>query len=274
MKASLHNLSLVALVLAAFQATGAHAQSLSIAHPGDSSKHVEYFLEKPGGKGPWPTVVFLHGHQDGLRPGGRDFVTWGILDRFAKRGYLAVAVSQPGYGASSGPADFCGPYTQHAVSAVIAKFRRDGDSVLDKVVIEGISRGALVAGLIAAEDPSIAGIVLISGLYDLPRFMADPKSGEARLVAQSIIEETGGGSDALQKRSVLHFARNIKTAAIIMNGGKDDRTDPEQARRLATEINFNGGTSRAIIYPEYGHQIPVKAPESAIGQFIDAVLGK
>ena len=104
--------------------------------------------------------------------------------------------------------------------------------------------------------------------------MANPKSNEARLVAQSMIEETGGGSDALQKRSILHFARDIKTAAIIMNGGKDDRTDPEQARRLATEINSKGGTARAIIYPEYGHQIPVKVRESAIDQFIDAVLGK
>ena len=231
-----HNILPLIAVLAACRATGVHAQSLSIAHPDDSSKHVEYFLKKPGGKGPWPTVVFLHGHQEGLRPGGKDFVTWGILDRFANRGYLAVAVSQPGYGLSSGPADFCGPDTQHAVSAVITKLRRDGDSALDRVVIEGISRGALVAGLIAAEDRSIAGIILISGLYDLPRFIANPKSSEARLVAQSIIEETGGGSDALQKRSVLHFARNIKTAAIIMNGGKDDRTDPEQARRLATEI--------------------------------------
>src|SRR5690242_11682897 len=131
-------LPLIALVFGGCQTTRVDAQSLSIIHPDDSSKRVEYFLEKPKGTGPWPTVVFLHGHQQGLRPGGRDFVTWGVLDRFAKRGYLGVAISQPGYGASSGPADFCGRYTQNAVSAVVAKLQRDGDADLNQVVIEGI----------------------------------------------------------------------------------------------------------------------------------------
>ena len=168
-----HSLPLIALVLAACRATDVYAQSLSIVHPDDSSKHVEYFLEKPGGKGPWPTVVFLHGHQEGLRPGGRDFVTWGILDRFAKRGYLAVAVTQPGYDASIEPADFCGPYTQHAVSAVIAKLRRDGDSAFDRLVIEGISRGALVAGLIAAEDRSRASMTCPGSWQTLNRARRD-----------------------------------------------------------------------------------------------------
>ena len=101
----------------------AQAQTLSIPHPDEPVKKVEYFLQKPKGNGPWPTVVFLHGHQDWPRAGGKDFVQWGVLDQFADHGYLAVAVSQPGYGNSTGPADFCGPFTQHAVAAVIAKLR-------------------------------------------------------------------------------------------------------------------------------------------------------
>jgi dipeptidyl aminopeptidase/acylaminoacyl peptidase len=39
-------------------------------------------------------VIFLHGHQEGARPGGEVFVRWGVLDRFAGRGDLAVAVSR------------------------------------------------------------------------------------------------------------------------------------------------------------------------------------
>ncbi len=104
----------------------AKAQTLSIPHPDDPAKKVEYFLEKPKGDGPWPTIVLLHGHQEWPSAGGKDFVKWGVLDEFAGRGYLAVAVSQPGYGGSTGPADFCGPFTQHAVAAVIAKLHADG----------------------------------------------------------------------------------------------------------------------------------------------------
>jgi len=87
----------------------AGAQALSIPHPDDPAKKVEYFLEKPKGYGPWPMIVLLHGHQEWPRAGGKDFVKWGVLDEFAGRGYLAVAISQPGYGGSTGAADFCGP---------------------------------------------------------------------------------------------------------------------------------------------------------------------
>ena len=65
----------------------ANAQTLSIPHPDDPAKKVEYFLEKPKGDAPWPTVIFLHGHQEPPRAGGRDFVQWGVLDDFAGRGY-------------------------------------------------------------------------------------------------------------------------------------------------------------------------------------------
>lgn len=66
----------------------ARAQTLSIAHPDDPSKKIEYFLEKPKGTGPWPMIVLLHGHQEWPRAGGKDFVQWGVLDEFAGRGYL------------------------------------------------------------------------------------------------------------------------------------------------------------------------------------------
>ena len=86
-------------------------QGLLIPHPKDTSKQVEYFIRRPAGEGPWPTLIFLHGHQEDPRTGGEVFVQWGVLEQIAKRGYLAVAVSQPGYGRSTGPADFCGPFT-------------------------------------------------------------------------------------------------------------------------------------------------------------------
>lgn len=269
-----HFLLLIASTLLLSCHDGAAARSVSVAHPDDATKTVEYFLERPSGYGPWPTVVLLHGHQDGAKPGGEVFVDWGVLKQLAGRGYLVVAVSQPGYGRSTGPADFSGVFTQHAVEGVIAKLRADGLASPDRLLIEGISRGALTAGLVAAQDPTVSGLVLISGVYDLPAYVAksDPSPARKAVVA-AMKAETGGAADALIARSLLRRAADIKAAVLILNGAKDDRTDPEQARALAELITRGGGTARAIIYPDAGHQIPIDVRNKDVDLFIDDVLG-
>lgn len=243
-------------------------------HPDDPSRQVEYYVESPPGPGPWPTVVLLHGHQDTPGAGGRDFAEWGVLAQLAGRGYLAVAVSQPGYGASAGPADFCGPFTQHAVRGVIAHLRAEGAAAPDRLVIEGISRGALTAGLIAADDSSVTGLVLISGVYDLPAWAADPGPGLVkRALVATLRAETGGTDEALQARSVARGAARIRASTLVLAGALDDRTDPGQARALADAIVRAGGQARAIVYPDVGHRIPVAERNADVDPFLDRVLG-
>jgi dipeptidyl aminopeptidase/acylaminoacyl peptidase len=253
---------------------GADSPSLRIRHPVDPRKEVEYFLEHPAGRGPWATIIILHGYQEGERPGGKEIADWGLLKQLSGRGYLAVAISQPGYGRSAGPPDFCGVFTQHAVAGVMAQLRAQGLASRNKLVIEGISRGALTAGLVAAEDSGVSGLVLISGVYDLQAYIADSNPSAAKKnVVESIFAETGGTPDALAARSVLSRARGIKASVLILNGAKDDRTDPNQAQALAELITRAGGKARAIIYPDFGHQIPVDVRSKDVDPFIDKLLG-
>lgn len=269
-------LSILALgLLADASLSGAQPQGQLIPHPEDDSKQVEYFMKSPSGEGPWPTLVFLHGHQEAPSAGARVFVQWGVLDQIAERGYLAVAVSQPGYGESTGEADFCGPFTQRAVMGVITKLRTEGYVSSGKLVLVGISRGALVAGLIAAQVRSVSGVVLVSGLFDLRELAQGSGASEIKqAILKSVVAETGGGDDAIRARSLMPFASDIKAATLILNGGKDDRTDPDQARQLAEEINAHGGNARAIIYPDLGHQIPVQVRSRDIDPFIEEILEK
>jgi dipeptidyl aminopeptidase/acylaminoacyl peptidase len=252
----------------------ARAQTLSIAHPDDPPRKIEYFLEKPAGPGPWPAIILLHGHQDSPRAGGKDFVTWGVLDDFASRGYLAVSISQPGYGNSTGPADFCGPLTQHAVAAVIARLRADGYVKANRIVIQGVSRGAMVAGLLASQESGIGGVIMISGVYDLPEYVREAKSPMQKSIVDALMSETGGSEQALRSRSLIDFTDHFKTPALILNGAKDDRTDPRQALRLAEAINSHGGHARTIVYPQYGHNIPPEVRNKDIAPFIEQVLGR
>ena len=159
--------------------------------------------------------------------------------------------------------------------SVLAKLRAEGYVSPEKLVIVGTSRGALVAGLIAAKDSSVSGVVLISGLFDL-HDLGERASGNEmkRAILNAVVAETGGGDDALRTRSVMSAAIDIKAATLILNGGKDDRTDPDQARKLAEEINRHGGNARAIIYPDLGHQIPVEIRDRDIDPFIEEIFGK
>jgi dipeptidyl aminopeptidase/acylaminoacyl peptidase len=250
----------------------ARAQTCSLAHPDDPSMRVEYFMERPKSPGPWPVIIFLHGHQEWPSGGARDFVKWGVLDEYADRGMLAVAVSQPGYGGSTGPRDFCGPLTQHAVAAVIAKLRGEGYIKDSKIVLEGVSRGAIVAGLVATHDRSISGLVLISGVYDFPAFLRRANSPLQRSIAESMKTETGGSEDSLKARSLLYVGEKINAETLILNGARDDRTDPDQAVRLADLIRAHGGRAQAIIYPAFAHQIPIEVRSKDVDPFIQRVL--
>jgi dipeptidyl aminopeptidase/acylaminoacyl peptidase len=252
-------------------ATDPHAETLP--HPDRRDAVVEYFVRKPGGAGPWPTVVFLHGHQDGAgRIGGLAFVRWGVLDEYARRGYLAVSVSLPGYGGSSGPEDFAGPFTQDAVAAVIQRIEADKLALPGKVVIEGVSLGAVTAALLAGHDSEASGLVLISGLYDLPAFFDRARTPAAEAVRAAARLETGGAPEALRARSALYQSASIKAPVLILNGALDDRTDPDQARRFAALLDADGGHAQVHVYPQFGHEIPVGARQAEVDAFIDRVL--
>jgi len=74
---------------------------------------VELFQAHPIGSGePAGAILFVHGNQGGQLTGARELVDRGTLSRFAvTMNVTAAAVSQPGFGASDGPCDFCGPTT-------------------------------------------------------------------------------------------------------------------------------------------------------------------
>jgi pimeloyl-ACP methyl ester carboxylesterase len=84
----------------------------------------------------------------------------------ARHGYVAAAVSQPGYGNSSGPPDYCVPYTQQATLVAIDFLRRQPFVRPDKVALFGYSRGAIVAAMVATLNPKLAAVVLGAGAYD------------------------------------------------------------------------------------------------------------
>ncbi len=247
----------------------------------DSARQVEYFWMEPGRSKPWPAVIYLHGHQEGEVQGGRAFHDWGVLQKATDQGYLAVAVSLPGYGKSSGPRDFAGMDSQHAVADVIRQLRKRPGVNAEKVAVVGISRGATLAAKVGENVAGLAGLVLISGVYEMGEMYTKwrgEKSDGHKELADTFGVESGmsaaGPTDLLfRERSVLPDPQ-IRAPTLIFQGGRDLVTSAAQAELLADLLQRKGVEARAIVYPEATHHIPVSAREGEIEPFLGKVLLK
>lgn len=236
----------------------------------EPAKRIELFAVAPSSEAAWPAVVYVHGHQQPLRPGGGVAARSGLLERVAAAGVLAIALSQPGYGGSSGPPDFCGPRTQGAIRAVLRHAVRDLGAEPGRVAIIAGSRGAIAAAVAAADAPELGALVLTAGVYDLAAGYRDcPWSG----IRRNIESEAGTSDDAFRARSALALAHLISCPVLIMHGALDDRFRPEQAERFAQALSGRAAPAKLKIFPDEGHVIaPARFLHAAHG-FVNRQLG-
>ncbi len=272
---------LVALILIPPSATG---QERLLLQPGTSGspETLELFVATPEGSGPFPVILLVHGHQGSPRPGGRvfdlldrrplhGFVDQGRLERLRERGYLAAALSLPGYGETTGPADFCGPLSQAALAAALDHLFALPEADRARVAVYGTGRGATTAAIVATADPRIAALVLAGGLYDLSE---DFPTGDAALDA-AVEKEAGTAPEALAARSALPRAGGVRAATLILQGARDTRGNVvNQARRFAERLQAGGVPVRKRILEDVGTVIPVGLQWEEIDTFLLETLGR
>jgi dipeptidyl aminopeptidase/acylaminoacyl peptidase len=259
--------------------SGLHTLLLRRSH--DPARQVELFWMEPGNARPWPAVIYLHGHQEGEVQGGRAFHDWGTLQKAAAQGYLAVAVSLPGYGKSSGPRDFAGVDSQNAVADVIRQVRKRPEVIPEKVAVVGISVGATLAAKVGENVAGLAALVLISGVYDMAemytKWRGEKSAGHKELADQfeveSAMSDAGPTELLFRERSVLPDPQ-IRAPTLIFQGGKDQITSATQAELLADKLQRKGVEAKAIVYPDSMHNIPVAAREREIDPFLSKLLLK
>src|SRR5258708_6463549 len=221
----LHMRTLLVLVLLIAANTGSlGAEERVVLHPeGRDPADVEVFTAKPDGVGSWPVILFVHGHQSPPRPGGRVFIHLdrrpqlatideGRLETMRERGYLAAAVSLPGYGSTTGPADFWGPRSQRALRAALDYLLQVPGADPHRVAVYGVSGGAATASMEATTDPRIKALILVAGIYDAGE--AYP-TGDAGLEAY-IEREAGLTREAFAQRAPLRYADKIPAATLIL----------------------------------------------------------
>lgn len=233
--------------------------------PGARDQKIEIYWTKPRGDGPFPALLYIHGHQELSRPGGKQYVDRRTLASQSEQGFVAVAMSQPGYGNSSGPPDYTGPKTQDAALRVLTWMRTQPFVQKDRVGLFGYSRGAIVGGMVAAQDPALAVAVLAAGAYDLAAYH---RYQQGSGIAKNIEREAGTTPRAFEARSALFHADRINAAVLLLHGGSDTNIPVSQAEAFHRRLQEAGKKVTLKVFPGARHSIPSRDLDAVVSRFL------
>ena len=206
----------------------------------------------PGAAGTVPGLLLVPGEASHARG------MLGTVQQYSQRGYNVVAVSPPGYGTSSGPADFAGPATLAALEAALTRLRDMPGTDPHRVAVWGNSRGANAALLLAAKHPDLAAVVAQEAVYDL---WAAYRAANAELRAD-ILTETGADSAAWRARSPLMAARDLRMPVLVV------QNEADAAARAFLAVRPAGAATDTLLLPAHGTPIGRLDPRRAIPGFL------
>ncbi len=224
-------------------------------------------LTRPVGAARVPAVITISGsgaqERDEAIPGVADYRPFRELaDTLGRRGIAVLRFDDRGTGESGGnhgtatSRDFADD-----VRALIAWLRARPDIDADRIALLGHSEGGLIAPMVAAEDPRVAGVVLLAGpAYTGARIIAFQQRSaiaqaypSARAVARdSMFRAAQGQLDSMARsqpwlREFLTYdplpsARRVRAPVLILQGETDLQVTAEQADTLTAAFRAGGNT--------------------------------
>jgi len=186
------------------------------------NRTIEGYLLVPPGTGRRPAVVFVHG------AGGDRSELLGPAAELAKRGVVALTISAPSQSVRTTPSTLEGLLAQArslTVNDVVA-VRRAVDVLQtlpqvdpDRIGYLGWSAGARLGAVVAAAEPRIKALVLVSA-------GADPLSA---FVAQVTVEARQRVRTVLGSVDPLRYIALAKSGSLLLEDGRRDEVVPHKA---------------------------------------------
>lgn len=196
-----------------------------------------------------------------------------LADTLGRRGIAVLRYDERGVGASGGSfgtatsADFADD-----IRTIVAWLRKRDDIDPARIVLVGHSEGGILAPMVAAGDPQLAGIVLMAGTSKPGRAILDfqlrngtlQDSSLAPARRDSILREIPRMLDSLVTSTPwrrffatydpLATIRRVKVPVLILQGETDQQVTPEQAGELAAALRASGNARVTIrTFPETNH---------------------
>lgn len=228
---------------------------------------LEGLIITPDDNGPHPLVIFIHGHNS---VGAWENLYTGYL--LQKAGFAVFIPSMLGYGfGPKSKPDFCGPKTVKGILDGMTEVKKLNFINKDKIGVWGISRGAIVASLIATKNPELVKVVVLqSGAYDIKKDYEWNKKPEG--IKENMLAETDGTDTAWTERSSLHLANSIESPVLILHGEDDTTIDVDQARMLDKALKDLNKEHQTVIIPNAGHFITPQTRRNNTLPFLEKYL--
>lgn len=227
------------------------------------SGHVEAVVVRPLSAGRRAGIVVVPGH------GRSAYDSLPQAIRFARAGFATVVVAQPGYGGSTGPADFAGPRTIAVLTAAAERFA--GQPYVDPARLGtfGYSRGALAAAILATRTDLFRASVLGGGIYD---FCAAHRQLQLPGIRANMEAEAGLTNEAVRLRSPILDVAGLDGPVLIIHGEADENAPPEQARALAARLQAAGRPYQLAMVPNGTHALSMNDVVAPAIRFFTRIL--
>lgn len=225
----------------------------------------EAYLIRPKGDGPFPLVVLLHG-DSWIHAGAKRMLP--VAEQFASElCYASLAISLPGYGMTEIEGDRDKDVIVRAVLDGIDKVRDLPWIDRQRVMLYGLSRGAVFAATLVDKIQGLRGVILHSGAYDLNRLYNDTS---AQWVRRSL---NPNGETNPHFFSVLPEVSDWKAPTLILHGGNDQLVPTNQAYLLRDRLEALGKPFRFAIFPGAGHRLPTDGVHDEVLSFLSENVG-
>jgi acetyl esterase/lipase len=234
----------------------------------------------PAGQGPFPAILCFPGTVWGTWKIDKSSFAYILRDAANRRGYVMACADIRGVGKAQKPEDVKGLFPAPLMDAkAAAHFLRDhaGEYHIDttRMGISGWSSGACVSLLLALTRPSdgfdlpqsepvrFKAVVANAAASDMAAHHAykvatgDVYEGTADTTVISLL--IGGTPQTNPKNwaaaSPITYARAGVPPVLLLHGEKDQRTVPDQSRKLAAALKAAGSECTLILVPEAGHTL-------------------